>query len=379
MDVSTREDRPAGLTVRGDGNGLVLAVDGPVDADLLGAAMAALARVADEPVEVELADVVALTTGRDPATARRATSQPGRVFHRDDLDPARLVGAKRGRRVAVCLPAHNEAATVGSIVASIRSELVDDLGLVDDLVVMDDRSTDATAAVAASAGARVVRTADVLAEVEGAPGKGAALWKSLVATDAELVVWCDADVVDFDPRFVAGLVGPLLLQPEIALVKGFYERPLRGHRGEGGRVTELVARPALSLLFPHLAGIVQPLGGEYAGRRDVLEQVPFVGDYGVELGLLIDVAALVGTGAIAQVDLGVRTHRNRPLAELGPMAAAVLRTALERSRPGPHRLAGTVLHRPGHAPVDVASAEWPPVASVRAAGLAPAAGEPLPA
>ncbi|MBK9179988.1 MAG: glucosyl-3-phosphoglycerate synthase [Acidimicrobiales bacterium] len=341
--------------------------------------MAALARVADEPVEVELAGVVALAAGHDAAPLRSAATQPARVFHRDDLEPARLVAAKRGRRVAVCLPAHNEAATVGAIVSAIRHELVDALPLVDDLVVMDDRSTDGTATLAAAAGARVVHTAEVLPELAGTPGKGAALWKSLVVTDAELVVWCDADVVDFDPRFVAGLVGPLLLQPEIALVKGFYERPLHGHRGEGGRVTELVARPALSLLFPHLAGIVQPLGGEYAGRRDVLERVSFVGDYGVELGLLIDVAALVGTGAIAQVDLGVRTHRNRPLAELGPMAAAVLRTALERSRPGPHRLAGTVLHRPGHAPVDVAGAEWPPLGSLRAAGLVPAAGERLPA
>src|SRR5690606_16367890 len=188
-------------------------------------------------------------------------------------------------------------------------------------------------------------------------------WKSLAVTSGDVVSWCDADIRDFDVRFVVGILGPLLEHEDLALVKGYYDRPL--HDGEqGGRVTELVARPLVSLLFPHLAPLVQPLAGEYGGRRTVLESVPFAGGYGVELGLLIDVAERYGAGSIAQVDLGERIHRNRPLEELGPQAAAILRTALDRVAP---ELVDddAVFVRPGVEPIPFAAASLPPMATYR--------------
>jgi glucosyl-3-phosphoglycerate synthase len=203
--------------------------------------------------------------------------------------------------------------------------------LVDEVVVIDDRSTDATAEAAAWEGARVLGVDDVLPDTPRGAGKGNAMWKSLHAADGDLVCWLDADVRNFAPHFVSGLLGPLLTDPDVAFVKGYYRRPLHGEPTGGGRVTELVARPLLSLLFPELAGFVQPLGGEYAGRRDVLEAVPFVEGWGVEIGLLVDVVARVGLGATAQVDLGVREHRNRPLDELGAQATSILVTALRRA------------------------------------------------
>jgi glucosyl-3-phosphoglycerate synthase len=157
------------------------------------------------------------------------------------------------------------------------------------------------------------------------------MWRGLHETDADIVVWCDADIREFTPTFVSGLLGPLLTTPDVAFVKAAYERPLDGRPGEGGRVTELVARPILSLLFPPLADFSQPLAGECAGRRDVLRQLPFAPGYGVDIGLLIDVAERVGVAAMAQVDVGVRVHRNRPLKELAPQATAVLAAALSRA------------------------------------------------
>ena len=144
-------------------------------------------------------------------------------------------------------------------------------------------------------------------------------------------MWCDSDILDFGPHFVVGLLGPLLARPDIQFVKGFYDRPVGGRAHGGGRVTELMARPVIAALFPHLSSIVQPLSGEYAGRRALLERLPFVQGYGVDLGLLVDIADLEGTEAIAQVDLGLRRHRNRSLDELGPQALAVLQTALDRA------------------------------------------------
>lgn len=234
------------------------------------------------------------------------------------------MAAKGDVTVSVCLPARDEEATVGAIVETIRTRLVDDAPLVDELLVVDDHSSDRTAAAAADAGAAVVRTTD-------GQGKGEALWTSMLASKGDLVVWCDADVREFDTAFVTGLLGPLLTDPAVGFVKGFYERPLNDQQEGGGRVTELVARPLVALLFPELEGVVQPLSGEYGGRREVLERLPFVQGYGVDLGLLIDVHRLVGLEGIAQVDLGVRHHRNRPLAELSPQAAAVMATALRRA------------------------------------------------
>ena len=197
--------------------------------------------------------------------------------------------------------------------------------------MIDDGSTDATAEVAGWEGARVLAVDDVLPELPDGSGKGNALWMSLYACDGDIVCWLDADVRNFGSHFVTRLLEPLLTDPAIGFVKGYYRRPLHGEPTGGGRVTELMARPLLSALFPHLAGFVQPLAGEYAGRRALLETVPFVEGWGVELGLLIDLVANFGIDAIAQVDLDVREHRNRPLEELGPQAMAILVTGLRRA------------------------------------------------
>jgi len=283
-----------------------------------------------------------------------------RTFLHDDFDAGKLVAAKGSRRVSVCLPARDEEATVGAIVELIRGQLVDGVPLVDEVLVLDDHSTDRTAVVAAAAGAVVVRAGDVLAEHGAGHGKGEALWKSLFASEGDIVAWCDADVTGFGPRFVTGILGPLLTRPDVAFVKGYYER--HGARGDrGGRVTELVARPLISLLFPQLASVVQPLSGEYAGRRDVLEQLPFVQGYGVDIGLLIDVAERFGADAIAQVDLGTRTHRNRSLDELSPQAMAVMQTVLCRAG---FDVAPAPLLRPGLEPVAVEVGERPPLVTV---------------
>ncbi len=287
-----------------------------------------------------------------------------RTFLADEFDCARLVAAKGTVTVSVCLPARDEAPTIGPIIETIVAELVERHPLVDEVVVIDDGSQDQTAAIAAAAGAVVVRGDEVLAELGHGQGKGDALWKSLVVSTGDIVAWCDADVTDFDPRFVTGLVGPLLTHPHLEFVKGFYERPLDGRPGEGGRVTELVARPVLALLFPHLTSIVQPLAGEYAGRRRLLERLPFATSYGVDLALLIDAVAEVGLDAVAQVDLGVRVHRNRSLAELSLQAMEVLNVALRRA--GIDVVDSPVLHRPGLAPAYDASIERPPLLDVAA-------------
>ncbi len=216
--------------------------------------------------------------------------------------------------------------------AGVRRALVAEAGgadLVDEVLVVDDRSVDGTAAAARQAGARVVEAA------EAGGGKGQALQVALGEARGDLLVFLDADVENFGPHFVTGLLGPLLTDDDVAMVKGFYERPVDGAPTGGGRVTELVARPAIELLFPHLAGVVQPLAGETAAPRSVLEKTGLDPGYGIELGLLVDVADRFGVEAIAQVDLGVRIHRNRPLAELGHEATDVLRAALARALPPP--------------------------------------------
>ncbi|MBP2476456.1 glucosyl-3-phosphoglycerate synthase [Crossiella equi] len=241
-----------------------------------------------------------------------------------------LVRAKGNRTVSVVLPALDEQKTVGAIVEALLPMAQGPSPLADELVVLDSGSTDATAEVAARAGARVVAREQVLPGLPVRPGKGEALWRSLAATTGDLVVFLDSDLVDFDPAFLPALLGPLLTEPEVALVKGFYRRPLRLESEGGGRVTELLARPVLGALRPELAGIVQPLGGEYAARRDFLAAVPFAPGYGVEIGLLLDAHARYGLSGLAQVNLGVRKHRNRSLAQLGVMARQILGTALAR-------------------------------------------------
>jgi glucosyl-3-phosphoglycerate synthase len=246
--------------------------------------------------------------------------------HHRDFTVEGLAAAKGDRTVSVCIPARDEDATIGAIVGRLHGH-----PLVDEVLVVDDHSSDRTAEVAVDAGARVVRAADVLTGHGVGPGKGQALWKATAVARGDTLVFCDADLEAFSPHYVVGLLGPLLSDPAVAFVKAFYERPGDGHPRGGGRVTELVARPLLHVLFPHLADTVQPLAGEFSARRDLLERLPFVEGYGVDIGLLIDAAARCGVDALAQVDLGVRVHRNRPLPELGPMATIVLVTALRRA------------------------------------------------
>ncbi|MER5780456.1 glucosyl-3-phosphoglycerate synthase [Streptomyces mobaraensis] len=242
----------------------------------------------------------------------------------------RLLAAKRatGTTVSVVLPALNEEATVGDIAAAIRRDLMtDEVPLVDELVVLDSGSTDGTARVAAAAGARVEHRDAVLPGLPAVPGKGEVLWRSLLVTSGDVVCFVDADLRDFSSAFVSGIVGPLLTDPDVDFVKAMYDRPLGEAAGQGGRVTELVARPLLNLHWPRLAGFVQPLGGEYAARRSLLERLPFPVGYGVELGLLVDALHTVGLDALAQVDVGVRKHRHQDGRALGRMAAAIYRTA----------------------------------------------------
>jgi glucosyl-3-phosphoglycerate synthase len=258
---------------------------------------------------------------------------PRSPFHHQDFDPCLLAEARwaSGTSISVCLPAQNEAPTVGRIVEEIRRDLVERRGLVDEVIVLDDGSTDATARVAREAGAQVATVHEVLPELGPGCGKGNVLWKSLFVSRGDVICWVDADIGNFEGRFVTGLLGPLLADPRIALVKGFYRRPSAGALHGGGRVTELVARPMISALFPELTAIVQPLAGATAGRREVLEAVPFVEGWGVEFALLVDVVDRFGFDRVAQVDLGSIEHDNQTLRDLGPQAMAVLTAGLRRA------------------------------------------------
>lgn len=273
-----------------------------------------------------------------PPNTDQGAPQLIRTFHHADFTATHLSRVKGERRVSVVLPARNEASTIGPIVTKILDELASRTGLVDEVVVVDSASTDRTASVAADSGAEVVSAQEIFPELGPARGKGDALWRSLAVTKGEIVTWIDADLLDFDTRMVTGVLGPILNDDRVMLSKGFYERPMVKADGSvadsgGGRVTELVARPLLALTFPQLAGLAQPLSGEYAMRRTAAESLPFPTGYGVEIGLLIDVYRLWGMDAIAQVDLESRMHRNRPLEELGRTAFEVMRAALARSHP----------------------------------------------
>lgn len=240
-------------------------------------------------------------------------------------DVADLVLCKGGLRIGVCIPARNEAATIAVVDTVARLSVV---GLVDDLVVIDDGSTDDTSLEAAAAGAVVVPSAH-------GPGKGQALTAALAATDTEILVFLDADVTNFSASFVTRLVASLLDDPQAQLVKARYRRPLDGLPDEGGRVTELLARPLLRRFFPPLAAIAQPLAGESALRRTALDPLTLADGYGIEIGLLIDIYLRHGLAAIAEADLGQRVHRNRPLRDLQPHADGVLAAVLARASQRP--------------------------------------------
>ncbi|WP_246160288.1 glucosyl-3-phosphoglycerate synthase [Nocardioides humilatus] len=242
-----------------------------------------------------------------------------------------LLAAKGATRVSLVVPARNEAGTVGDVVGRVRDRLVDTVSLVDEIVVIDSDSTDATYEVAASAGAVVHRAAEIRPDLGAHPGKGEAMWKSLFVATGDLIVFMDADLTDWDTHFVPGLLGPLLTWPEVQLVKGFYERP--GEQGplDGGRVTELVARPLLALHYPRLADVVQPLAGEWAVRRSWFSTLSVPTGYGVDVAALIDTLALHDEKGIAQVDLGTRSHGHQALLDLGAMAVQVAAAILRRT------------------------------------------------
>ena len=254
-----------------------------------------------------------------PSTLRR--------YRHESYSAKALVEAKGHIKVSVCLPARNEEATVGHIVEVIRRDLMERAGLVDEVVVADDGSNDATANVAERAGATVV----AVEENGQRSGKGAAMAAALTTSRGDVVVFLDADVQNFGSHFVLGLLGPLLCAPGVGFVKAAYRRPLGAAPGEGGRVTELLAKPLLELLHPALAQFAQPLAGELATYRFVIEGLDLPVDYGVDVAMLIDVARRIGFGALAEVHLGERIHRNRPLAQLAPQARAVLRAVMARA------------------------------------------------
>ncbi len=252
-----------------------------------------------------------------------------------DLRELMNLKEKKGTTISIALPALNEAKTVGGVIDTLKKALMDDLPLVDEIVLIDSDSTDDTVAIAQSKGIPTFKHPEILAESVGTfRGKGEALWKSLHVTNGDIVVWVDTDITNIHPRFVYGLIGPLLKHSRIQYVKGFYARPIQvGDQIQaygGGRVTELVARPLLNLFYPELSGILQPLSGEYAGRRAALEQLPFFTGYGVETGMLLDMHERYGLNAIAQTDLEKRVHHNQPLVNLSKMAFAILQVFFAR-------------------------------------------------
>ena len=273
------------------------------------------------------------------------------THHWDDWSLRGLTKAKGSTKVSLVVPARNEAATVGDVVTRVREALVETVALLDEIVVIDSDSTDATYDVATDAGAVVHRSAEIRPDLGSVPGKGEAMWKSMFVTSGEIVVFMDADLLDWDTHFVPGLLGPLLTQPEVRLVKGFYERPMVSDGVavpfEGGRVTELVARPLIRLLFPELGELHQPLAGEWAIRRSLFENLHVPTGYAVELASLVDTVRLYGLDALAQVDLGTRAHRHQSLSDLSGMSAQIMSAALSR------------------AGLEVGSDERPPVVSVR--------------
>jgi len=243
---------------------------------------------------------------------------------------------RQGLRISMCIPTLNEEQTIGKELVLFRSELVDRYPLLDEIAVIDSGSTDRTLEVAAAYGADVYLSADILPRMGFKRGKGENLWKAIHQLKGDVIVYVDADIKNIHPRFAYGLVGPLIYRPEIKYVKAFYERPLAISNeirpSGGGRVTEILVRPLFSLFFPELTALIQPLSGEYAVRREVLERIPFPIGYGVETSHLIDVFTDWGLDAFAQTDLDQRVHRHQPTRDLGKMSFGILRTFLARMR-----------------------------------------------
>jgi glucosyl-3-phosphoglycerate synthase len=261
------------------------------------------------------------------------------TFHHSQFwDLKRLVEEKekQGLMLSLCIPTLNEEKTIGKELVLFKSELMDRYPLLDEIAVIDSGSTDRTLEVAAAFGADVYRAADILPDLGSRRGKGENLWKAIYQLKGDIIVYVDADIKNIHPRFAYGLIAPLICRPEIKYVKAFYDRPLATSKGTrplgGGRVTEILVRPLFSLFFPELSALVQPLSGEYAVRRGLLERLPFPIGYGVETSHLIDTYSEWGLEAIAQTDLDSRVHRNQPTRDLGRMAFGILRAFFSRLR-----------------------------------------------
>ena len=259
------------------------------------------------------------------------------TYHtREFMDLERLMDLKQdqGVTISLALPALNEEETVGKVISTVKTALMDQIPILDEIVLIDSGSTDKTREIAEDFGIPVYIHQEILPEHGAFTGKGEALWKSLYVVNGDIIAWIDTDIKNIDPRFVYGTLGPLLDNPRIRFVKGFYRRPLReGGKllaGGGGRVTELTARPFINLFFPELSGLIQPLSGEYAGRRTALEKIPFFTGYGVETGMLIDLMENYGLEGIAQVDLIERIHHNQPLPSLSKMSFAIMQVVISR-------------------------------------------------
>ena len=260
-----------------------------------------------------------------------------RTFHHSNFwDIKWLVQQKEERNLSIslCLPTLNEEKTIGQEIVIFKAELIDRFPLLDEIAVVDSGSSDKTCEIAAEFGADVYIASEHLPECGSYPGKGENLWKALYLLGGDIIVYVDADIANIDPRFVYGLIGPLIVNPEVHYVKAFYDRPIAYSGGlrptGGGRVTEILIRPLFSLFYPELSAILQPLSGEYAGRRSILEQIPYPVGYGVETAMLIDIYQRLGMDAFAQTDLDKRVHRNQETIALGRMAFGVLRTFMSR-------------------------------------------------
>jgi nucleotide-binding universal stress UspA family protein len=343
--------------------------------------------------------------------AEEARAVPARVerwfgeanfHHAEFADLRRLVQLKekQGLTVSLVLPTLDEEETIGPIVRRAMREMMGRVPLIDEILVIDSMSTDRTREIAEAEGARVVQHPDVLTRYGSFKGKGEALWKSVYETAGDIIVWADTDVRNWHPRMVYGTLGPLLHEPRLQYVKGYYQRPIVSDgvlkEGGGGRVTELVARPLINLFYPELSGMIQPLAGEYAGRRALLESIPFFTGYAVEIGHLIDATEKVGIEGLGQVDLERRVHRNQELEGLSRMSFVILQAVMKRleerrkarlfaelgstmklPRSGKGRLALEV--------IELADQERPPMIRIpeylerrRAAGQAESAAEPEP-
>jgi glucosyl-3-phosphoglycerate synthase len=250
----------------------------------------------------------------------------------DDLENLVKLKQSQGVKISLALPSLNEEATIKRIIQIAQKTLSEDYHLLDEIVLMDSNSTDKTRDIAQSLNVPTYIHQELLQKYGIRAGKGEALWKSLYVTSGDLIVWADTDISNFHPRFIYGLIGPLLVNPQLQLVKGFYRRPIKVGKEiieyGGGRVTELTARPLINMFYPELSGIIQPLAGEYAGRREALEKVPFFSGYGVEIGLLIDIFEKFGLSAIAQVDLLERIHRNQSLEALSKMSFLITQAVM---------------------------------------------------